>query len=67
VIFLALLFILRKADGHAQSLIGSMSYVGDAMGHIIRSGRRELGSASRRGRRIPMRLPAGGASRAARA
>ena len=67
VIFLALLFVLRKADGHAQSLIGSMSYVGDAMGHIIRSGRRELGNASRRGPRIPMRLPAGGASRAARA
>ena len=67
VIFLALLFVLRKADGHAQSLIGSMSYVGDAMGHIIRSGRRELGNASRRGWRIPMRLPAGGASRAARA
>jgi hypothetical protein len=53
VVFLALLFVLRKADGHAQSLIGSMSYVGEAMGHIIRSGRRELGAASRRGPRIP--------------
>ena len=63
VIFLALLFVLRKADGHAQSLIGSMSYVGDAMGHIIQSGRRELGAASRRG----PRLAAGSSSRPAKA
>lgn len=52
LIFLALLFVLRKADGHAQSLIGSMSYVSDAMGHAIRSARRELGSLSRRGPRV---------------
>ena len=52
LIFLALLFVLRKADGHAQSLIGSMSYVSDAMGHAIRSARRELGSLSRRGPRM---------------
>ena len=49
LIFLALLFVLRKADGHAQSLIGSMTYVSDAMGHAMRSARRELGSLSRRG------------------
>jgi hypothetical protein len=30
VIFTSLLFVLRKADGHAHSLIGSMSYIGDA-------------------------------------
>ena len=52
LIFLALLFVLRKADGHAQSLIGSMTYVSDAMGHAMRSARRELGSLSRRGPRI---------------
>jgi type IV secretion system protein VirB6 len=52
LIFLALLFVLRKADGHAQSLIGSMTYVSDAMGHAIRSARRELGSLSRRGPRM---------------
>ncbi len=52
LIFLALLFVLRKADGHAQSLIGSMTYVSDAMGHAIRSARRELGSVSRRGPRM---------------
>lgn len=52
LIFLALLFVLRKADGHAQSLIGSMSYVSDAMGHAVRSARRELGALSRRGPRI---------------
>ena len=49
LIFLALLFVLRKADGHAQSLIGSMSYVSDAMGHALRSARRELGALGRRG------------------
>ena len=52
LIFLALLFVLRKADGHAQSLIGSMTYVSDAMGHAVRSARRELGSLSRRGPRV---------------
>lgn len=52
LIFLALLFVLRKADGHAQSLIGSMTYVTDALGHAMRSARRELGSVSRRGPRI---------------
>ena len=52
LIFLALLFVLRKADGHAQSLIGSMTYVSDAMGHAVRSARRELGSISRRGPRV---------------
>ena len=52
LIFLALLFVLRKADGHAQSLIGSMSYVSDAIGHAVRSARRELGALSRRGPRI---------------
>lgn len=52
LIFLALLFVLRKADGHAQSLIGSMTYVSDAMGHAVRSARREMGALSRRGPRI---------------
>ncbi len=52
LIFLALLFVLRKADGHAQSLIGSMTYVSDAMGHAVRSARRELGALSRRGPRM---------------
>ena len=52
LIFLALLFVLRKADGHAQTLIGSMSYVSDAMGHALRSARRELGALSRRGPRV---------------
>ena len=52
LIFLALLFVLRKADGHAQSLIGSMTYVSDAMGHAVRSARRALGALSRRGPRV---------------
>lgn len=55
LIFVALLFVLRKADGHAQALIGSMTYVNDAMGHALRSVRRELGAVSRRGPRV--RLP----------
>jgi len=59
LIFLALLFVLRKADGHAQTLIGSMTYVSDAMGHAVRSARRELGALSRRGPRVRM----GGAAR----
>ena len=54
LIFLALLFVLRKADGHAQTLIGSMTYVSDAMGHAVRSARRELGALSRRGPRVRM-------------
>ncbi len=52
LIFLALLFVLRKADGHAQSLVGSMTYVSDAMGHAMRSARREVGALSRRGPRL---------------
>ena len=59
LIFLALLFVLRKADGHAQTLIGSMTYVSDAMGHAVRSARRELSALSRRGPRVRM----GGAAR----
>ena len=55
LIFLALLFVLKKADGHAQSLIGSMTYVSDAMGHALRSVRRELGALSRRGPRVRAR------------
>jgi len=60
LIFLALLFVLRKADGHAQSLIGSMTYVSDAMGHAMRSARRELGSLSRRGPRMRLGATARG-------
>ena len=52
LIFTALMFVLRKADGHAQSLIGSMSYVGDASGHIMRSATRALAAAGRRGPRL---------------
>jgi type IV secretion system protein VirB6 len=55
LIFLSLLFVLRKADGHAQALIGSMSYVGDALGHVVGSTRRALGAAGRRGPRLRMR------------
>jgi type IV secretion system protein VirB6 len=62
LIFLALLFVLRKADGHAQSLIGSMTYVSDAMGHAMRSARRELGSLSRRGPRMRLGARARGGS-----
>lgn len=54
LIFTALLFVLRKADGHAQSLIGSMSYVGDATGHVVRSASRALTAAGRRGPRLSM-------------
>ena len=54
LIFLALLFVLRKADGHAQALIGSMSYVGDATGHVVRSATRALAAAGRRGPRLSM-------------
>jgi len=54
MIFLALLFVLRKADGHAQALIGSMSYVGDAAGHVVRSASRALAAAGRRGPRLSM-------------
>lgn len=54
VIFTALLFVLRKADGHAQSLIGSMSYVGDASSHVMRSASRALSAAGRRGPRLSM-------------
>src|SRR5438309_1060476 len=54
VVFTSLLFVLRKADGHAHSLIGSMSYIGDATGHVVRSTQRALGAAARRGPRIQM-------------
>lgn len=54
VIFIALLFVLRKVDGHAQALIGSMSYVGDATGHVVRSTTRALAAAGRRGPRLSM-------------
>lgn len=63
LIFLSLLFVLRRADGHAQSLIGSMSYVGDVTGHVVRSATRALAAAGRRGPRIPMRWGAGRAAR----
>jgi type IV secretion system protein VirB6 len=52
LIFMSLLFVLRKADGHAQSLIGSMGYVGDAAGHVVQSTRRAIGAVARRGPRI---------------
>jgi type IV secretion system protein VirB6 len=52
VIFLGLLFVLRKADGHAQALIGSMSYVGDAASHVFRSARHTLTSVGRLGTRM---------------
>ena len=52
LIFTALMFVLRKADGHAQSLIGSMSYVGDATGHLVRSATRAVAAAGRRGPRL---------------
>ncbi|MBF6570156.1 MAG: type IV secretion system protein [Candidatus Binataceae bacterium] len=55
LIFLSLLFVLRKADSHAQALIGSMSYVGDALGHVMGSTKRALGAAARRGPRLRMR------------
>ena len=54
LIFTSLLFVLRKADGHAHSLIGSMSYIGDATGHVVRSTRRALGAVARRGPRIQL-------------
>ena len=52
LIFLSLLYVLRKADGHAQALIGSMNYVGDALGHVVRSTSRVLNAAGRRGPRL---------------
>lgn len=52
LIFLALLFVLRKADGHAMALIGSMSYVGDAASHVFRSARHALSGAGRHGPRM---------------
>lgn len=52
LIFLSLLYVLRKADGHAQALIGSMNYVGDALGHVVRSTTRVLNAAGRRGPRL---------------
>lgn len=63
LIFLSLLFVLRRADGHAQSLIGSMSYVGDATGHVVRSTTRALAAAARRGPRISMRWGGGRTAR----
>lgn len=52
LIFLALLFVLRKADGHAMALVGSMSYVGDAASHVFRSARHALSGAGRYGPHI---------------
>lgn len=60
LIFTALMFVLRKADGHAQSLIGSMSYVGDAAGHVMRSATRALAAAGRRGPRLRLASSHGG-------
>lgn len=60
LIFTALMFVLRKADGHAQSLIGSMSYVGDAAGHVMRSATRALSAAGRRGPRLRLASSQGG-------
>ena len=60
LIFTALMFVLRKADGHAQSLIGSMSYVGDAAGHVMRSASRALSAAGRRGPRLRLASSQGG-------
>jgi len=55
VIFLALMFVLRKADGHARALIGSMSYVGDAASHVFRSVHNAMSRAGRYGPRIGSR------------
>jgi type IV secretion system protein VirB6 len=52
VIFLSLLFVLRKADGHAMALIGSMSYVGDAASHVFRSAHYAMSRAGRYGPHI---------------
>ena len=52
VIFLSLLFVLRKADGHAMALIGSMSYIGDAASHVFRSAHYAMAHARRYGPRI---------------
>lgn len=52
LIFTALMFVLRKADGHAHSLVGSMSYVGEAFSHLTRSTTRALSAAGRRGPRL---------------
>jgi type IV secretion system protein VirB6 len=61
LIFTSLLFVLRKADAHAQSLIGSMSYVGDAAGHVVRSTRQTIGAVARRAPRIQLGSSRGGA------
>lgn len=59
LIFLALLFVLRKADGHAMALVGSMSYVGDAASHVFRSAHHAMARAGRYGPRVGwMRNPA---------
>jgi type IV secretion system protein VirB6 len=52
VIFLSLLFVLKKADGHAMALVGSMSYVGDAASHVFRSAHYAMARAGRYGPRI---------------
>jgi type IV secretion system protein VirB6 len=60
LIFLSLLFILRKADGHAMALVGRMSYVGDAGSHVFRSAHSAMARAGRYGPRIGWsRRPAG--------
>ena len=55
VIFLSLMFVLRKADGHAMALIGSMSYVGDAASHVFRSAHYAMSHARRYGPRVGWR------------
>jgi type IV secretion system protein VirB6 len=52
VIFLSLLCVLKKADGHAMALVGSMSYVGDAASHVFRSAHYAMARAGRFGPRI---------------
>ena len=49
VIFVCLLFVLRKVDGQAMALIGSMSYVGDAASHVFRSAHYAMSRAGRHG------------------
>ena len=65
LIFLALLFVLRKADGHAMALIGSMSYVGDAASHVFRSARYALSGAGRYGPRLRLPRMGGGGAKSA--
>jgi type IV secretion system protein VirB6 len=64
LIFLALLFVLRKADGHAMALVGSMSYVGDAASHVFREARYALSGARRYGPRLRLGRATIGAAKA---